>query len=102
MDKVIMTETLDGDIMSSLNLIVSINNALKPYGFTLQTDEQEHDGYEVVTLTKLAEKTLTPVVKLGVPFECEGQLYMIAENTNATHMAELYGNRNLFQLTLIE
>lgn len=102
MDEILLKTHLDGDYMSPLNLINNLSTALAPYGFKIETDGQPHDGYEVVILTKLAEKTLTPVVKLGVPFECEGQLYMIAENTNATHMAELYGNRNLFQLTLIE
>jgi len=99
MDKILLKTDIDGDYMSLPNLIDNISVALAPYGFKIETDVQEHDGYEVVILTKLAEKTLTPMVKLGQPFECEGSLYMIAENANT---AELDGNRNLFQLKLID
>jgi hypothetical protein len=103
MDEILLKTRLYRDeYMSLLTLVEKLSAALAPYGLKIETDEQEHDGYEVVILTKLAEKTLTPTVKLGQPFECEGQLYLIAENANATHMAELYGNRNLFQLKLIE
>ena len=102
MDEILLKTHLDGDYMSPLNLIDEVSVALAPYGFKIETDGQEHDGYEVVILTKLAEKTLTPTVKLGQLFECEGRLYMIAENTNASGTAELDGNINHFQLKLIE
>jgi hypothetical protein len=102
MDEILLKTHVDGDYMSLLNLVDEVSVALAPFGLKLETDMQEHDGYEVVILTKLAEKKLTPVVKLGAPFECEGRLYMIAENTYATDTAELDGNRNFFQLKLIE
>lgn len=102
MDEILLKTHLDGDYMSPLNLIDNLSAALAPYGFKIETDEQPHDGYEVVILTKLAEKTLSPVVKLGQVFMCEDRFYMITENTNASDTAELDGNRNLFQLKLIE
>ena len=54
MERVIMTEILDGDLMSPLNLIVSIDKALRPYNLKLETDGLPHDGYEIVMLKEIS------------------------------------------------
>jgi hypothetical protein len=55
MDKVIMTEILDSDLMSPLNLIISIDKALRPYNLKLETDGLPHDGYEIVKLIEIEQ-----------------------------------------------
>jgi len=50
MEKVIGSFQFDGDQMSVYNLIEDINEVLGNYGFTLETDDEEHDGFDVATL----------------------------------------------------
>jgi len=49
----------DGDQMSVYGLIEDVNEALKPYGLELETDGEEHDGFDVAILSEIPNVMFT-------------------------------------------
>ena len=52
---IIKTFKFDGDPMSVYNLITAINMELESFSLSLVVDDEEHDGYDVVTLSEIRD-----------------------------------------------
>ena len=66
MEKVIGSFQFDSDVTSVYSMVEDISEVLENYGLTLEVDEGEHDGFEVVTLKEKENKVFTreDVVKI--------------------------------------
>jgi len=52
MEKVIKKIVIDGDAMSVYNLIEELNIELLKYNLSVEVEDAEHDGYDVVILSE--------------------------------------------------
>lgn len=54
MEKIIKKIEVDyDDMMTVYNLVIDLNKELNNYGLSIEIEDEEHDGYEVVILKEI-------------------------------------------------